>query len=287
MSSQAPEPEGREQLEDERDFLLRSLDDLDGELVAGNIDADTYRVLHDDYTARASAVIQSLADGVDRHSPDAPRVPPLMRLLTIGGIVVFAVLAAILLAHTIGQRNPGQEITGDSQAGGTPTTSSATASLSAAQAAAKAAPKSYPAQIAFARALLDAGAIPAAIQQFVVASKADPTQPEPLAYAGGLTTSIVSQVTDANDQKTLLAQASRNLDQAIALDPTYPDSYAFKGVLLAQYENKPCPGAVQFQEFLVRAPTDHPLRSGVVTALAQAVKVGKCPGPSTSPTTKP
>jgi hypothetical protein len=278
--------DGREELEDEREFLLRSLDDLDSELVAGNIDPDTYRVLHDDYTARASAVIQSLADGVDRHSPDAPSVPPLMRLLTVGGVVVFAVLAAILLAHTIGQRNPGQEITGDSQAGGTPTTS-ATSSLSAAQAAAKAAPKSYPAQIAYARALLDADAIPAAIQQYVVASKADPTQPEPLAYAGGLTTSIVSQVTDANDQKTLLAQASRNLDQAIALDPTYPDSYAFKGVLLAEYENKPCPGAVQFQEFLVRAPTDHRLRPGVVTALAQAVKAGKCPEPNTSPTTKP
>jgi hypothetical protein len=279
-------PDTRENLEDERDFLLRSLDDLDGELVAGNIDPDTYRVLHDDYTARASAVIQSLADGVDRHSPDAPRVPPLMRLLTIGGIVVFAVLAAILLAHTIGQRNPGQEITGDSQSGGTPTTS-ATTSLSALQAAAKAAPKSYPAQIAYARSLWNAGAIPAAIQQYVVASRTDPTQPEPLAYAGGLTVSILGQVTDAKDQQTLLAQASRNLDQAIALDPTYPDSYAFKGVLLAQYENKPCPGAVQFQEFLVRAPTDHPLRSGVVTALAQAVKAGKCPEPKSTPTTKP
>jgi hypothetical protein len=274
------------ELEDERDFLLRSLDDLDAELLAGNIDPDTYRVLHDDYTARAAAVIQSLADGVDRHAPDGPRVPPLMRLLTIGGIVVFAVLAAILLAHTIGQRNPGQEITGDSQAGGTPTTS-ATSALSATAAAAKAAPKSYPAQIAYARALLNANAVPAAIQQYIVAAKVDPTQPEPLAYAGGLTTSIVGQVTDANDRTALLSQAGRNLDQAIALDPTYPDSYAFKGVLLAQYENKPCPGAVQFQEFLVRAPTDHPLRSGVVTALAQAVKAGKCPEPNTSPTTKP
>ena len=49
-------------LEAERDFLLRSLEDLDSELATGNIDPDTYRVLHDDYTARASAVIQSIAD---------------------------------------------------------------------------------------------------------------------------------------------------------------------------------------------------------------------------------
>ncbi|MDQ1449531.1 MAG: hypothetical protein QOC79_2502, partial [Actinomycetota bacterium] len=63
-------------LEAERDFLLRSLEDLDSELATGNIDPDTYRVLHDDYTARASAVIQSIADGVERPLPSGPRVPP-------------------------------------------------------------------------------------------------------------------------------------------------------------------------------------------------------------------
>jgi hypothetical protein len=276
----------RDELEDEREFLLRSLDDLDGELVAGNIDPDTYRVLHDDYTARASAVIRSLDDGVDRQSSDGPRVPPLMRFLTIGGIVVFAVLAAILLAHTIGQRNPGQEITGDSKTGGTPTTSAAS-SLSAAQAAAKAAPESYPAQIAYARALMAANALPAAIQQFVAASKVDPSQPEPLAYSGYLTALVVPQATDAGQRQALIAAAARNLDQAIDADPAYPDSYAFKGVLLAEDEKKPCPGAVAFQQFLVTAPADHPLRAQVETALAKAISDGNCPEPKTTPTTKP
>src|SRR3954466_14643980 len=93
------EPANLEELEDEREFLLRSLDDLDNELVAGNIDPDTYRVLHDDYTARAAAVIQSITDGVDRKSAAEKRVPSLMRFLTIGGIVVFAALAAVLLAN--------------------------------------------------------------------------------------------------------------------------------------------------------------------------------------------
>ena len=46
----------REALEAERDFLLRSLDDLEAERAAGNVDDDTYRTLHDDYTARAAAV---------------------------------------------------------------------------------------------------------------------------------------------------------------------------------------------------------------------------------------
>ena len=47
-------------LEAERDFLLRSLDDLDAERDAGNIDDATYQSLHDDYTARAASVIRSL-----------------------------------------------------------------------------------------------------------------------------------------------------------------------------------------------------------------------------------
>ena len=50
-----------DQLEAERDFLLRSLDDLEAERDAGNIDDDTYRTLHDDYTARAAAVIRVAA----------------------------------------------------------------------------------------------------------------------------------------------------------------------------------------------------------------------------------
>src|SRR3954452_14934162 len=93
-----------EDLEDERTFLLRSLDDLDGELVAGNIDPDTYRTLHDDYTARAAAIVRSLGDGVSRKPPGPKR----LRAVTAAGIVVFCVLAAFLLARTVGERHPGQ-----------------------------------------------------------------------------------------------------------------------------------------------------------------------------------
>ncbi len=274
-------------LEAERDFLLRSLEDLDSELVAGNIDPDTYRVLHDDYTARASAVIQSIADGVERRSPAGPRVPTAMRVLTFGGIVVFAVLAAVLLAHAVGQRRPGQQITGDAQSNGPSTTASPANAATAAKAAAAAQPKSYDARIRYARALLSAGALPAAVQEFLTASKLDPTQAEPLAYAGWLTALVARQVTAQATKKELLDAAATSLDRAISVDPTYPDSYVFKGLLLAQIENKQCAGAVALQQFLVTAPVDHPMRQGVLSALAQAVTAGKCPAPNSSPTTKP
>jgi hypothetical protein len=271
-------------LDDERDFLLRSLDDLEAELQAGNIDPDTYRVLHDDYTARASAVIQSIEAGDVPDPSAAPRVPPLMRVLTVGAIVVFAVLAAFLLAHTVGQRRPGQEITGGVAAGGTPTTVPVATEVANAKAAAAAAPKSYGARIRYARALMTVSPVDA-IQEFVVARGLDPRQPEPYAYAGWLT-AIVSRNAPADKQAELRSAALNSLNSAIKVDPTYPDAYVFKGLLLTQLENKQCQGATAFQQFLVMAPEDHPMRQQVLGALADAVRAGHCPTPS-SPTTSP
>ena len=284
MSGDETEAPTRGDLEDERQFLLRSLDDLDAELLAGNIDPDNYRVLHDDYTARASAVIQSIADGVERRSPSGPRVPPVLRFVTIGGIVVFALLAAFLLANSAGQRRPGQQITGDSQTGSSTTV--AVDPIIAAKNAAAAQPKSYDARIRYARVLFGAKLFPPAIQEYVVAAKLDPTQAEPLAYTGWLT-ALLAREAKASQQKSLFDLATSNLDRAIRLDPAYPDSYVLKGLMLSQIENKQCAGAVAFQQYLVQAPADHPMRQLVLTALAQAVTAGKCPSSSTSPTTKP
>jgi hypothetical protein len=191
MSGEAAPSETPSALADERDFLLRSLDDLEAELLAGNIDPDTYRVLHDDYTARASAVIKAIEAGTVEDASGTARVSPLMRLLTIGGIVVFAIVAAVLLAHAVGQRRPGQEITGDASTGGTPTTVPIATEVANAKAAAAAAPKSYDARIRYARTLMTVAPVDA-INEFIVAAHLDPTQPEPYAYTGWLT-AIVSR----------------------------------------------------------------------------------------------
>ncbi len=214
-------------------------------------------------------------------------MPPALRVVTIGGIVVFAVLAAFLLAHAVGQRRPGQEITGDAQAGRSPTTVSAATLLASAKAAAAAQPNSYSARISYARALVSTGDSPDAIKEYAAASRLDPSQPEPLAYEGWITTLVSQQVADAASQQILRNAALNDLNQAISVDPTYPDSYVFKGLLLAQFENKQCAGAVAFQQFLTTAPVDHPMRSQVLIALQQAVTAGKCPAPVSTPTTKP
>ncbi len=275
-----------EELEAEREFLLRSLDDLDAELLAGNIDPDTYRVLHDDYTARASAVIRSIADGVERRTPRSRQVPPLMRGLTIGGIIVFALLAAFLLAHTVGQRSAGQQITGDAQSSRTSTTVSQVGQIAAAKAAADASPKSYAAQINYARAIEQID--PAdSIKAFVKASTLDPKQPEPYAYTGWITALVANQVTDPATKQQLLDAAARSIDKAISVDPAYAPSYVFKGVILARFENKPCQGAIALEQYIAGAPTNDVMRPLALSALTDAVKAGKCPSPSSTPTTKP
>jgi hypothetical protein len=58
-------------LEEERGFLLRSLEDLDAELAAGDIAGADYEMLRDRYTARAAAVLRALEGAAGRDEPDA------------------------------------------------------------------------------------------------------------------------------------------------------------------------------------------------------------------------
>ncbi len=78
-------------LADEREFLLRSLEDLDRERAEGNLDDAQYASLHADYTARAAAVLRAMEHG---GAPlDAPARDPRAtrrRVLTWVGIVGFA-----------------------------------------------------------------------------------------------------------------------------------------------------------------------------------------------------
>ncbi|MFP5377645.1 MAG: tetratricopeptide repeat protein [Acidimicrobiia bacterium] len=64
-------------LEEERDFLLRSLDDLERERAAGDLADEDYRALRDDYTARAAAVLRRLAaeDAAPPAAPGRPAAP--------------------------------------------------------------------------------------------------------------------------------------------------------------------------------------------------------------------
>jgi tetratricopeptide (TPR) repeat protein len=253
----------REEMEAEREFLLRSLDDLEAELVAGNIDPDTYRELHDDYTARASAVIQTLEDGVERSAPEATRSA--MRWVTGGAIVVVSVLAAFLLARTAGERQPGQTITGNSP------TNTPAATLD---------PNTYEGHMAAARAALQTTEYPKAFDEYTKAIELDDSQAEPLTYRGWISVLGARAAGDDATRTTLLDRATADFERAIATNPDYADTYFFKGFMLYQVENKPDEAIPALQKFLALTPQDHPQRQAVLDMLA-AVK------DATSTTTTP
>ena len=264
----------RDALEAERDFLLRSIDDLEEERAAGNVDDGTYRELHDDYTARAAAVIRSLDAGTDLTAPEPSPASALRRALTVGGIVVFALVAAVLLSHAVGQRRPGQTITGNAQVG-SGSTSPGGDSGPALAAAVKRQPRSYDAHIAYARYLMQNAKFADAVREFGAAARLDPSQPEPPTYAGWAGALVARQVGDAKAGQALLSASLERINDVIRAHPKYPDAYALRGVILFNFEQNARDAIPSFQQYLLLTDETNPLRPQVLAVLAEAEKAAK------------
>jgi tetratricopeptide (TPR) repeat protein len=102
----------KEALADQRDFLLRSLEDLEREHEAGDVDEHDYAALKDDYTARAASVLRALEAEHPRVAPSTPPSSWRRRAVVVLGVGAFAVLAGVLVAHMAGRRDSGQTVTG-------------------------------------------------------------------------------------------------------------------------------------------------------------------------------
>jgi tetratricopeptide (TPR) repeat protein len=111
--SRGLDPDTLAALEDERAFLLRSLDDLEREHAAGDVDDHDYDTLKDDYTARAAQTIRAIESHHARVT--AARRPRSWRRLaaTVAGVAAFSVLAGVLVAQASGRREAGDTLTGD------------------------------------------------------------------------------------------------------------------------------------------------------------------------------
>lgn len=105
----------REALEDQRDFLLQSLRDLEAEHEAGDVTDDDFEALRDDYTARAARIIRALeASKVKVAVPRRREARGRRRFQpVVAGIGAFAVLAGVLMWQATGDRGAGDELTGD------------------------------------------------------------------------------------------------------------------------------------------------------------------------------
>lgn len=200
-------------LEEERAFLLRSLDDLERERAAGDVDEDDYRTLRDDYTARAAAVIRAIeagegggaeggeAERAARPSrPSRPKGRDWRPVIGVAVVLTVALSAGILVARSSGERRPGDTITGTAAATG----DGARDLLLEAQAAMGSDPV-------------------AALQAYDRVLADDPENVEALTFRGWLLY-----------QASLTEEGLAAIEQALAVDPEYQEALTFRGVIRRQ-----------------------------------------------------
>ncbi|MGH9210172.1 MAG: tetratricopeptide repeat protein [Acidimicrobiales bacterium] len=240
-------------LEAERDFLLRSLADLDDERDRGELVVEQYEALPATYTARAAAILRTL----ERNTPAAPAETATRperrtssRALPVA-VALTAVLGvgALVLPGALKDRQPGDTVTGNAQP-----TGPAGDSLAA---AVQRNPNEPQARLAYARYLLDQGNLVDAVRQFDAVRRLDPTNAEALAYSGWII--ALAGVTDAGMER---------LDAAVAADPDYPDAHLFRGMTLLD-TGRPADAVAELERYLELAPGT-PQRAQIEALLDQA-----------------
>jgi len=290
------------EMEEERDFLLRSISDLDREWAANDLTETDYRRLRDGYTARAAVVLRELAGldaagdthrdpGSDRdavadaggtaepaeHGSATPAPAGVQvaarrpRRHRVGrdpgrrrrGLVAVVVLCVVVAAGALVVAGATHRLPGQ--------TSSGSVTLSDDQRLAQ--------QLLQARVLAGQGKDLDAIKLYDQVLALAPRQPEALAYRGWL---LRLAGVAAHDQ-SLVAQGRASVGAAVAIDPGYPDARAFLGFILFQDARDPVGASEQFRAFLA----DHPQAQMVALTrdvVAQAfAAVGQPVPPATSP----
>jgi hypothetical protein len=207
MTAIRNDPDALAALEEERDFLLRSLDDLESEHTAGDVDDDDYAQLKDSYIARAADVLRAL-DSSEATARPARRVPRRRTSITVGVVAVVAVAVAFVLPRALGERSAGQSVTGNAS-------ESENGLLVQARQRQETDPEG-------------------ALKLFEQVLTTDPDNAEALTYRGWLLariagTAVQRNLTDMSEQ--LMAQAEQSIDRAMSVAPTYADPYCFKAII--------------------------------------------------------
>ncbi len=240
--------EGRSlaELEEERDHLLRSLEDLDRELAQGDIGEADYDALKEDYTVRTAAVLRAIKDArliragraeasataSGAASGGGAHVFPKRGRMAVAALVV-AALVAVAGAMVFGSaedRQPGEAATGDIAATGP--TGDVARSLETA------------------RQLREQGQTLAAIRLYDEILDRDANQPEALAYRGWLVRQAGAQAGNAQ----LVDKGLEYVNRAVAADPSYPWAHFFRGLILYEDKRDPAAAVPELRAFLDAGP---------------------------------
>lgn len=193
--ARALDPDEVAALEEERDHLLASLEDLERERAAGDLDPLDYETLRDDYTARAAEVLRALEEHRQLVRRSTPRRSPVRTALVAVAVLGFAVVAGVVVAQAAGQRGGGT-LTGNDD--------------------------TLRARLANCQPL--AFRDPArGVRCYREILESSPDNVEALTYLGW-----------ALIRDDRVAEGARQLDRAVELDPDYPDVRVFRAVVAAR-----------------------------------------------------
>ena len=240
-------PERREQLQEEREFLLSSLTDLEREFAVGDVADDDYVSLKDSYTARAAIIIRDLLD------LEQSRVRKRIGWRPIAWsalVLLLAITAGVVVARNTGERLPGQGMTGAIDDG------------------------SVSSLLVQARSMGMAD-IPAVLDLYSRVLAVEPDNIEALTYFGWFTVLSSTQEADASAAATRLQNGMVLLQQATVTDATYPDAHCFLGIAFFRFLDDALTAQPEMTACLEQNPPAEvaSLVQGLMTQINDAVAV--------------
>jgi tetratricopeptide (TPR) repeat protein len=249
----------RRQREDERSFLLRSIEDLDREHAVGDLSDADHAVLRDGYVARTAALLRSSqgapsastrsggpepappphpgADPSPRPQPSRALAGPRRsgartgrrrRVLVVMSTAAGAAGVVWAVAAHLSPRLPGESVTGS-------------IALSGAQQTGR--------TLAQAETLESQGNAAEAVKLYQAVLRRDPTQEQALAQVGWLEFEAGAQARDA----TLLGLGERQEQKAEDLDPGAFAPHLYLGSM-ALAQGDATDAVTQYRQFLADAP---------------------------------
>jgi hypothetical protein len=245
----------RWRLEDQRDFLVRSLADLRSEFAAGDLEARDYEALLARDEGRLSAVEDELrgldaeesetdaaAAGPGHPDPDEAKRATRRRrpLLAVIATVALTAGATLLVIHLASPRLPGQ-----------PETGSAPQNLA----------KEVLTQLAEASILVEEGtstSLDQALTVYRTVLVEDPTQPQALAETGWLEWEAGFSGGNTKLQRSGTALVARS----IKVEPSDYAAHLFMGTIDLKGDHDAAAAVAQYKAFL----SDHPPKAQITTA---------------------
>lgn len=194
-----------EELQQQRQFLLDSIRDLEREHDVGDITADDFQALRDGYVARAATVMREI-DGQAALPTLRPRKWA-RRLVIVAATLAVAVALGLFVAQSAGQRLPGQSLTGGQPA------------------------DEVAVQLAEGRRLLNLRQLEDAQAVYELVQESEPGNVEATTYLAWIVVLIADEAGDVVG----VQQGVQLLAEATTLDETYADPHCLLAIALFNF----------------------------------------------------